>query len=281
MGVHLFFIVSGFVLPYSMYKSGYTLAAMPRFLWRRVVRIEPPYLISILFVLCCMLAKYLYGLPVNYEGGILGVLAQVFYLNGILGLPWINVVYWSLALEFQFYLLIGLAFALIKTQGGYRLAVLLMLIASARLLDQQSVWVLGYLPFFMIGMGLCCYRLNKINLGALLLVIMYCTTLLLYPNGLAASIDTLLTIAIFMVLYFIETRGLPRWLLFTGTISYSIYLIHNILVAGLAVFDPFHLGLWVRIALSTVTLFISVYVSYLYYQWVEVPFLAKAQKLKR
>ena len=281
MGVHLFFIVSGFVLPYSMYKSGYSFSSLPRFLLRRVVRIEPPYLISIVLVLVCMLAKHLYGLQVNYEGGVIGVLSQVFYLNGILKLPWVNVVYWSLALEFQFYLLIGLIFVALKDKRNYVLALLLSLIATLRLLDQTAVWILGYLPFFMIGMGLCCYRLKKLNLGAFLLVLIISTVLLNYPYGLAENIDTLLTISIFMLLYFMENLGFPSWILFVGKISYSIYLVHNILVAGLAVFDPYPLSLAIRIALSAIVLLISIYVSYLFFKWVEAPFLAKAQRLKR
>ena len=281
IGVHLFFIVSGFVLPYSMYKSSYTLGALPRFLLRRVVRIEPPYLISILLVLLCMLAKTLYGLQVNYEGGIKGVLFQVLYLNGILGLPWLNVVYWSLALEFQFYILIGLLFPILNKNSNYRLALLLSLIASLRFLDQTATWVLGYLPFFMIGMSICCYRLKKLNLPALIAVIILSTILIGYPNGLLNHIDAVLTVLLFILLYQMERVGFPAPLLFIGKISYSIYLIHNIVVAGLALFDSYPLGLEIRMLLSTVTLLLSIYLSYLYYKYVEAPFLLKAQKIKR
>ena len=51
LGVDVFFVISGFVIPYAMYRGNYHLRDFGRFLTKRVVRIEPPYLISILLVL--------------------------------------------------------------------------------------------------------------------------------------------------------------------------------------------------------------------------------------
>ncbi|WP_461147988.1 acyltransferase family protein [Spirosoma pulveris] len=42
-GVQIFFVVSGFVIPLSLKKSNYDERGYPRFLWKRVLRLHPPY----------------------------------------------------------------------------------------------------------------------------------------------------------------------------------------------------------------------------------------------
>ena len=44
-GVQFFFVISGFVITYSMLNAQYKLKDFPRFLMKRIIRIEPPYLI--------------------------------------------------------------------------------------------------------------------------------------------------------------------------------------------------------------------------------------------
>ena len=51
------------------------------------------------------------------------------YLNTFLGLAWLNPVYWSLAIEFQFYILIGLAMpALVAARPAARLAAIVCMV---------------------------------------------------------------------------------------------------------------------------------------------------------
>src|SRR5271169_5335799 len=47
LGVHIFFVISGFVIPWSLYRSRYALHDYSRFLLKRNVRLYPPYLASI------------------------------------------------------------------------------------------------------------------------------------------------------------------------------------------------------------------------------------------
>src|SRR4051812_15611660 len=46
-GVQAFFVVSGFVIPYSLRRGGYTHRGFFKFLAKRLVRVDPPYLASI------------------------------------------------------------------------------------------------------------------------------------------------------------------------------------------------------------------------------------------
>src|SRR5580765_3271068 len=49
-GVEIFFVISGFVIPFAMFQKKYTIRNFLTFLKKRIIRIEPPYIISILLV---------------------------------------------------------------------------------------------------------------------------------------------------------------------------------------------------------------------------------------
>lgn len=281
IGVTLFFIVSGFVLPYSMYRSDYHIRQFPRFLYRRAVRIEPPYIISILIVLLCMLGKYIIGQNVNYAGGTLGIFTQLLYLNDILGLPWLNVVYWTLALEFQFYLLVGIVFPLFRKSSSLVLILGLSLLCALKFLTVNYFWVFYFLPFFVSGYAICAYKLGEIKSEHLIGLIAICCIINCYGNDAAYIVIDIGTVLLFTLLFFMERVQFPKWLLFVGEISYSVYLVHNIVVAGLGVLDPLNLALDIRILLSVIAFFLAFIPSYLLYRYVEKPFHLMARKIPR
>src|ERR1039457_1104473 len=64
-GVIIFYVISGFVLPYSLWKGGYVLADYGRFILKRIARLDPPYFASIAIVLS---AAYLATLSPLYRG---------------------------------------------------------------------------------------------------------------------------------------------------------------------------------------------------------------------
>ncbi len=43
LGVDVFFVISGFVIPYAMYRGMYRFKNFGTFLLKRVIRIEPPF----------------------------------------------------------------------------------------------------------------------------------------------------------------------------------------------------------------------------------------------
>lgn len=53
LGVEVFFVISGFIIPYSIYVlfPRYSLTDFPAFVMRRILRLEPPYLVSIMLVI--------------------------------------------------------------------------------------------------------------------------------------------------------------------------------------------------------------------------------------
>jgi peptidoglycan/LPS O-acetylase OafA/YrhL len=108
LGVHLFFVISGFVIPYSLSRRKY---AFPddalAFFVRRLVRLEPAYLCSI------VLTVGLWALSAMIPGSeavlppltiFRSMVLQIAYLAPWSHVPWILPVYWSLAIEIQYYL---------------------------------------------------------------------------------------------------------------------------------------------------------------------------------
>src|SRR5947209_2252350 len=44
VGVEVFFVISGFVIPLALYRSGYTPRRFGTFMLKRIIRLDPPYL---------------------------------------------------------------------------------------------------------------------------------------------------------------------------------------------------------------------------------------------
>lgn len=106
VGVQLFFAISGFILglPFAQAcRNSTDPPALKQFYWRRVTRIEPPYLLNlVLFYLILVLMR-----GVSAGELLPHLLASGAYLHNVLyGVPsLVNGVAWSLEVEIQFYLL--------------------------------------------------------------------------------------------------------------------------------------------------------------------------------
>ena len=54
LGVEAFFVISGFIIPYAMDLRHYRLGRDSfAFIGRRIIRLEPPYVMSVLLILAC------------------------------------------------------------------------------------------------------------------------------------------------------------------------------------------------------------------------------------
>ena len=107
-GVHLFFVLSGFLLFQPFLKAlsqGTPFPVIGTFYLRRFVRIYPPYFVSLILYILVRMKTH-----TNVPSGS-NILAHVFlvsnYINPKLWYS-LNAVYWSLAIEMQFYILLPL-----------------------------------------------------------------------------------------------------------------------------------------------------------------------------
>lgn len=119
LGVQVFFVISGFVMAHSLRRYPLDLRNFGVFALRRSVRLDPPYWLAI----WCLLAVNIAGnaLFKGREVDIptpLGVVANMFYLDNIVGAKSVVPVGWTLCLEFQFYLVFFLLLWMAKVPSS-------------------------------------------------------------------------------------------------------------------------------------------------------------------
>jgi peptidoglycan/LPS O-acetylase OafA/YrhL len=103
-----FFVISGFVIPLSLLKGRYHINDYTRFLYKRVLRLHPPYLAALALTLIIMFLSYK-ARKVNFPENGVSIFKSIWYLH----IPSDNPVFWTLAVEAQYYLFIGLFYILL------------------------------------------------------------------------------------------------------------------------------------------------------------------------
>lgn len=103
-GVSIFFALSGFVIAHSLRNADATPRFVGNFIVRRSIRLDPPYWATIVLVLGQQLVESQIKGTAGPEVSSAQLMAHVFYLQDMTGHPQINVVFWTLCFEIQFYL---------------------------------------------------------------------------------------------------------------------------------------------------------------------------------
>ena len=223
VGVEMFFVISGFIIPYSLYRAGYRNRDFGLFLVKRIARLDPPYFADILFVIAL---SYLVALVPGFGGGwphyTWGQLAaHIAYVNSIVHKPWVNVVFWSLGIEFQYYLLIGALFPLLVARRKLlRFGFLALLLVSACLIRDESL-VFRYFPLFVAGILTFQRKADLISTRTLLAGLLVTGTAGWFVNG---AIITMVGIGTALTIQYVHVKS--SRLTDFGLISYSLYLLH-------------------------------------------------------
>jgi len=214
-GVEMFYIISGFVMMLSLSRKHYQWQDFGRYLIKRALRILPLYWSAVLATVA--ISFVLWGIAPEVKT----LFANLFFVaDAFIDTEWLNLVFGTLGIEVQFYILLGLLFPLIRFNVYLKYGVFIAwLLAGYFTIDSYTV--LACAPYFIIGMLL--YDLQtKFNwldlvlfagiLGALFSIRWY---------------DDIVIIAITMVLFVVIK---PTWkpLTWIGEFSYSIYLTHGI-----------------------------------------------------
>lgn len=269
LGVHIFFVISGFVIPWSLYRSRYVLRDYLRFLLKRNVRLYPPYLASIAVTILAtnfiMAPKF--GLPrVDVTGP--NLLAHFLYLNDLIHVPWVNVAYWTLAIEFQWYLLVGLMFPLLVTHNRLaRFAGLAGMMVAYFTVGHDRL-IFHSLPIFLVGVFVFQYRVNLIEVREMLGLIAVMVLAMIGPIGwIVAGVSV--TTGMLIAFSAFHSRHMDR----VGDASYSLYLLHLpigvALIGCLSHWLPYS-GSYIG-ALDVVGLAASGLAAWMMYQAIEKP----------
>lgn len=280
VGVQLFFLISGFVIPYSLYKVNYSyqnsIYSAKRFLARRFLRIEIPYFVSILLVL---FTGYLYAISPYYKGNGFeldyeNIFLHLFYINSFFDKPFLSSVYWTLGIEFQFYILLLFTFPLLIKRNIYFILILSIWYGLSFVFTDVH-FVFGYMPYF--GLGILLFR-NYIKIETQN-YFYFSAFLLLSISLFESQISFFVVLIAFLIIYFKPIFSF--WgSAFLASISYSLYLIHlpigGRMVSLTALITQ---NIYFRMIAVLAIILICICVSYIYYLLIEKPSLNLAKKI--
>jgi peptidoglycan/LPS O-acetylase OafA/YrhL len=288
VSVEIFFIVSGFIIPYSMYKSGYSIRDFRSFFYKRITRIEPPYIASIVLVLFLNWSSTWsswYNGPafqVNWPN----VIGHLGYINVFYVVPhWLNVAYWTLAIEFEYYLVLSLIFPLILSKNKVVVYLTSAVLLASSFLKIPGNHIIYYFQYFVMGIALFQYTIKTISARDLYVIVaagigvIYFTG---FGNELhqAHTFEMLTVTCIGTLLCIHYMKKVPSPLIFMGTISYSMYLTHGLIITRAMGLMERYLK-WLPIGLRLIiciTLCISL--AYVFYRIVEKPFQMLSKKIR-
>ena len=218
LGVQVFFIISGFIICYSL-PVNYKLNNFSSFFKKRLIRVEPSYLISILLTLTVAYVAALVThntVSVSYKN----LLYHLGYLNNFTTNTYINSVYWTLGIEFQFYILIGLLFPLFNKSVYFFILIIIGLLSLSYIRINNTSLIFDQLPLFCIGI-LIYFILYDNKYPKPILLLLSVITLIVMLSNFVIFIISLITISIIIIPF-------PKNKVFNffSNISYSLYLTH-------------------------------------------------------
>lgn len=276
LGVDVFFVISGFVIPLSLHGRRYDVTGFPRFMLRRLVRLEPAYIASLLLAIALWhlsgLASGFVGREPDYSLPQLGF--HLLYLIPLTNHEWLGPNYWSLAYEFVFYIVVGLTFSFfIARRVEFTAAAIAVVVAGFFYLQPGPApdgILLSHIVEFGVGILLMRVVVGDNDRRAVTwLWLAVCFLAVFYFGGAAIGLVVLLSA---FVIFLFRDLELGRWAYFIGGFSYSLYLTHTIIGGRLANLGyRFAAGALQEIAVIAVALAASVAFAVAFEYAVELP----------
>ncbi len=103
-GVDIFFVLSGFVIALTLRHKYVDIRTFAKFIMRRSVRIDIPYWGAIGAMYLFWLLQWKFGKPPAFPT-LVQLAAHFVYMQDLLGFEQINIIFWTLCIEIQFYLI--------------------------------------------------------------------------------------------------------------------------------------------------------------------------------
>jgi len=245
-GVCLFFVLSGYVLArpfYRTYRLGGAPVSLRRYFLRRLTRLEPPYLLSLLIYAVAFAVTF----HVDYRSLVLHFLASAFYLHNLV-YPYsvaLNFVAWSLEVEVQFYILaplLGLIFRLndLRLRCSIFAALTVLGCFVGAWLPGPPITLLAYAGYFPAGFLLAEILENPARprrqslLWDIVGLIGWITIFVLPYSLTMRSFLPLIILPLYVTVFYgsLTSRLLSTsWIAITGGMCYSIYLLHMLLLS--------------------------------------------------
>ena len=287
MGVVAFFLVSGFIIPVSIERAH----SLKQFWKRRFLRLAPMFYVSFLGYLALQSFRPDVAPPLSTYPHLLRFLVgNLLLVQDAAHVPYALVTYWTLSYEVFFYFLCSVLFAaglLSRSRLWAWLSLATFLAANvAAALRFHHTLSAGRVGVVVLAFSATvCYRYSKgllrlrdvlLLLPALFAVygVVFWLHYSVYPvvvpgeaftrSALGTNLSWIGGLLLFALFFCLRRFEFPRWLLWLGRISYSLYLVHG-LVLG---FLPKNLSVWIGMPILVA---LSLAISHVTFKYIEQP----------
>jgi len=252
--VDMFFILSGFVMAHSYIDKIKKGLSFKYFFIKRLLRLYPLHIVTLFIWLILLSIKYyLFTIGVEQNNpfeinNLYSFIANIFLLQGFLDYTSWNYPSWSISLEFYIYILFFILYKYLKV-NYILLCIFLFIIYLSIVYDFFDIYIIKrsfqtILEFFL---GVVLYRLytllrefyyNKtiLTIFETILIISLIYTISEYDNSTLKFTTLLILFMGVTLISSFDIKGLigefltNQKFVFIGKISYSIYMLHSLLL---------------------------------------------------
>lgn len=247
-GVALFFLISGFVIPFSLQRL-----SPAQFIISRFFRIYPTYIIaSLVMIFFVYMSSGYWNIPFSLS--VARVISNLALFNDNLGHPTIDLVNWTLAVEVKFYIACSILHKTIKSANTRNLILFSVLVLvfcewQGKLFELLSIkntnismdslkTELMCIVFMFIGTCFHYHYIGKkswkelaVETSTLLLIFIMCWPHTFWAGQMPnVPQNYIYALSVFSVAYYFRRFARPFAPLdFVANISYSIYVLHSII----------------------------------------------------
>lgn len=226
-GVEVFFVISGFIIPYALARMDFRRKDAGGFFLARFFRLYPPFFLAGALAIALW---FLATLVPGFRGETPSLTLAQLFANASLSCDflqeaWLIPIFWTLAIEAQYYLLVTFSYPLLVADRGWVRAGIFIAWVGAPLLAGIGPTVFTWSAAFAIGFLCFWKKTDRISGSMFWIGFVMSIASQMYVHGSASTIAV--AGAGLAIVYLPEVRS--RLLIWIGTVSYSLYLLHIII----------------------------------------------------
>ncbi len=285
-GVDFFFLISGFVIFISLNSSKNALD----FLRKRVFRLFPEYILSVLFTgIAVIFLDETNVLNLKFVGKWLSNFTMFQFYFGYKDL---DSSYWTLRVEWLFYFLMALLYAkgkLSQLPKLIRMAVPILILYDVLvsnyfwnifIIINKYVMLLPHIPLFF--MGVLMYEViqkRNVKENLFYIFLLFVLQFMYFDNGgksmhILRTSQYMLMLVVYVSAFLLFVKGHlnflnQKFLVFLGTISYPLYLVQMklaILITSKLLFKVTS-NVWIQLVMHLVVIFLFTFIIYYLSNW--------------
>lgn len=239
MGIHIFFVISGFIVSFITFNKVTSWSFIGKFILRRQVRLDPAFWLAVVLGIVVAWGSVLYLSNKGYLPTALDIITNLTYIFDITGHYDIIRVGWTLCIEIQFYiafilityLMYSMRFAKMWIDLLYYMLFVISVFCLCNFGHAGDAYITNHWFIFFMGIAVTLNTKGKMSdtFYALILLTPF-VFLILYPSLNPAILVFAATTSLSLFIAF-KLKKENSWLSsrfyqFFGMISYSLYLTH-------------------------------------------------------